>query len=153
MVALLSSWKRKMKQTKYYRIDNDSDLVEISKEDELFKAYENSENLWLLKLEILPVDINIAPLKRLPDYYAKQKLLLLQSWEEDRKRIQLIIDKTKEDKRQRQPILLRVNSARDWPFAEHDKKNDPRNRIDISKGIFNKRKRGKRPPPFDETVV
>jgi hypothetical protein len=153
MVASLSSWKRTMKQTKYYRIDNNFDLVEVSKEDEIFKAYENSENLWLLKLEILPIDINIAPLKRLPDYYARQKLLLLQSWEEDRKRIQLIIDKAKEDKRTRQPILLRVYSARDWPFAEHDKKNDPRNRIDISKGIHHKWKRGKRPPPPNQTMV
>jgi hypothetical protein len=142
-----------MKQTRYYRIDNNSDLVEISKEDELFKVYENSESLWLLKLEILPVDINIAPLKRLPDYYARQKLLLLQSWEEDRKRIQLIIDKAKEDKRTRQPILLRIHSSSDWPLAEYDKKNDPRNRADLSKGIHNKWKRGKRPPPFDETMV
>jgi len=39
MVALLSSWKRKMKQTKYYRIDNNSDLVEISKDDDIVKNY------------------------------------------------------------------------------------------------------------------
>lgn len=163
MVALLSSWKRKMKQTKYYRIDNNSDLVEISKDDdivknyssfgiELAKAYDISI-FQLLKLEILPFDIKVAPLKELPDFYEKRrkriKELQTEIWRRSRVRIEAIIAESKlqKEKRQHQQVLLRVNKTGEGCATEYDRKNDPRNRVDLSKEIFNKRKRGKRPPP------
>ncbi len=149
----MSSWKRKKKQIKYYRIDDNDNLVEISKEDEIFSFYESVGIYRLLKLEILPVDINIAPLKRLPDYYARQKLLLREQWEQDRLRIERIIAEAKEKKRTNQPFLIRFQSASQRYPAEYDKKNDPRNRVNLSKGIYNKRKRGKRPPPLNQTMV
>ena len=163
MVALLSSWKRKMKQIKYYRVDDNDNLVEISKDDEIVKNYSSFgielasthgfELLQLLKLEILPTDIKVAPLKELPDFYEKRrkriKELQTEIWRRSRVRIEAIITESKlqKEKRQHQQVLLRVNKTGEGCATEYDRKNDPRNRTDLSKEIFNRRKRGKRPPP------
>ena len=151
MGALLSSWKIKMKEIKYYLIDDNSNLVEISKENEIVKNYDSLGNYQLLKIEILPIDLKVAPIKELPDYYAKRKLQLQQEereqWEESRLWAERIIAENKENKRQHQQVLIRVNKKSQGYFEEYDRKNDPRNRVDLSKGIFNKRKRSKRPSP------
>ena len=152
-----------MKQNRYYLIDDNSDLVEISKDDEIVKNYSSFgielgkahgvELFQLLKLEILPVDIKVAPIKELPDFYEKRrkriKELQTEIWRRSRVRIEAIIaeSRSQKEKRENQQVLLRVNQkSKSYP-EEYDRKNDPRNRINVSKGIFNKRKRGKRPPP------
>jgi len=152
-----------MKQIKYYCFDENLNLKEISEEDEIIKTYDSSvielafnhgiEAYQLLKLTILPVDIKLAPCKELPNYYDKRKQLQKQSWLESRERIETIIDEHKKSKGPDQEKLIRFKSPSEGYFTEYDKKNDPRNRIDISKGIFNKRKRSKRSPSQDETVV
>ena len=152
-----------MKEIKYYLIDNNSNLVEISKDDEMIKNYSSFgielgiahgiEVQQLLKVEILPIDLKVAPIKELPDYYAKRRLQLQQEereqWEESRLWAERTIAENKEKKRQHQQVLIRVNKKSQGYFEEYDRKNDPRNRVDLSKGIFNKRKRSKRPPPQD----
>jgi hypothetical protein len=152
-----------MKQIKYYCFDENSNLKEISEEDEIIKTYNSSgievaswhgyEAHQLLKLTILPVDIKLAPLKELPIDYGKRNKLQKQSWLESRERNQKIIDEHKANKGPDQEKLIRFKSPSEGYFAEYDKKNDPRNRVDISKGIFNKRKRGKRSSPQNETMV
>lgn len=148
-----------MKRIKYYCFDENSDLKEISKDDEIVKTYNSAgievafshgyESHQLLKLTILPVDIKIAPLKELPTNYAEKRKQQKQEWEESRKWIQRIIDESKENKGPDQEKLLRLNPSSQGYFTEYDRKNDPRNRVDISKGILNKRKRGKKSPPQD----
>lgn len=152
-----------MKQIKYYNLNENHDPIEISEDHEVVKKYSSDaidlafsfgcEAHQLLKLTILPVDIKLAPLKELPKNYAEQRRLQKQQWLESRERSQKIIDEHKTNKRPDQEKLIRFKSPSEGYFAEHDKKNDPRNRVDLSKGIFNKRKRSKKSSPQDETMV
>ena len=152
-----------MKDVRFYCFDENFNLKEISENDELVKTYSSSgfevatwhgyEAHQLLKLTILPVDIKLAPLKELPIDYGKRNKLLKQQWLESREQIQKVLDEHEANKGPDQEKLIRFKSPSEGYFKEHDKKNDPRNRVDISKGIFNKRKRGKRSPPQDETMV
>lgn len=150
-----------MKQIKYYLLDDNFNLVEIPADSELVKSYSSAdvklmlahdiEVYQLLKLEILPIDFKVAPIKELPNYYAERRKEFERAqkelWAESRLRIQKIIDDAKKEKRTYQKVLLRVNETSQGPFKEYDKKNDPRNRVNISKGVFVRRKKGKRPPP------
>lgn len=152
-----------MKQVKYYGVDDNYNLYEISEDDEIVKTYSSSgfevaashgyESHQLLKLTILPVDIKLAPLKELPKNYAEQRKLQRESWLESREQIQKVIDEHKANERPDQEKLFRFKSQSEGYFEEHYKKNDPRNRADLSKGIFNKRKRSKRSPPQNDAMV
>ena len=102
---------------------------------------------------ILPVDIKLAPLKELPKNYAEQRKLQKQQWLESREWAQTIIKEHETSKGPDQKKLLRVNPSSEGYFTQYDKRNDPRNRADLSKGIYNKRKRGKRSPPQNDAMV
>jgi len=152
-----------MKQIKYYVIDDNYDLKEISEDNEIVKTYNSAgievasshgyEAHQLLKLTILPVDIKLAPIKELPIDYVKRNRLQKQQWLESRESAQKILDKHKENKRPNQEKLFRFNSSSEGYFAEYDKSNDPRNRINLSKRIYNKRKGSKNTPSQDDAVV
>jgi len=152
-----------MKEIRYYCFDKNSNLQLIPEDHDIVKTYSSGgaevaafhgyEAHQLIKLTILPVDIKIAPLKELPINYAKQRKLQQRSWLESREQIQTIIDEHKKSQGPDQEKFIRFKSPSEGYFTEYDKKNDPRNRVDISKGIYNKRKRSKRSPPQNETVV
>ena len=132
--------EKKMKQIKYYRIDDNFDLVEISKDNEIVKNYSSFgielgkahgvELLQLLKLEILPVDIKVAPIKELPDFYEKRrkqiKELQTEIWRRSEYELRLLWpeSRSQKEKRENQQVLLRVNQkSKSYP-EEYDRKNN-----------------------------